>query len=375
MAAALEGVRILDLSRLLPGPLCTQILADLGAEVIKVESPHGGDYLRHIPPHIGESSASFAALNRGKRSICLDLKQAEDVGRFRALCRGVDVLVESFRPQVMERLGLGPETLLALHPELIYCRISGYGQTGPDATRAGHDINYAARAGVLGLGPTPTVLPVQIADVVGGALLPAIQILAALRRRDHGGGGVVIDAAMIDGAWAMMAMPLARHLGCGEALEPGGGLLSGGIPAYNIYPTSDGAIAVGALEPKFWEPICEALGRPDLKPLGVARDETGIKVIAELREIFGARSTAHWMELLGPLDCCVEPLRDPQLAHLQDPALVRRELTAEVEVGKQRVQLPLTPVVVGADHRRREGPPALGADTDSILAELDGGKR
>ena len=371
MTAALSGVRILDLSRLLPGPYCTQILGDLGAEVIKVEDPAGGDYLRHIPPLVGDVSASFAAINRGKRSICLDLKDDADVARLRGLCARCDILVESFRPGVMERLGVGPEVLRAEQPHLIYCRISGYGQEGPDRLRAGHDVNYAARAGVLGLGPRPSVLPVQVADLVGGALLPAIQILAALRRRDLCGEGATIDAAMIDGAWAMLAMPLARHLACAEPLEPGGGLLSGGIPAYNVYPTRDGSLAVGALEPKFWEPLCDAIERPDLKACGLARGEEGARVRGELRELFRRHTTAEWLERLDPLDCCVEPLRDPQSAHLEDPALARRTHVAEVELHGQRVTLPLLPVQVGEDVRRRAAPPVLGADTAALLAELD----
>ncbi|MFH1809614.1 MAG: CaiB/BaiF CoA-transferase family protein [Pseudomonadota bacterium] len=372
MTAPLDGVRVLDLSRLLPGPYLTQLLCDLGADVIKLEAPEGGDYLRHLPPLCGEVSAVFAALNRGKRSLALDLKDAQGRDQFLDLCERVDVVVESFRPGVLERLKLGPEVLQARNPRLILCRISGYGQQGPDALRAGHDLNYTARAGVLGMAAQPEVLPVQVADMVGGALLPAIQILAALRQRDREGHGAVIDAALVDGAWAMLVWPLAQHLACGEPLQPGAGYLQGGIPAYNCYPTADGALAVAALEPKFWEPLCEALQRPDLRPMGVATGEQGAAVKRELEALFRTRTTERWMQLLEPLDCCVEPVRDPRRAHLEDPALSRRDLVAEVEVSGQRVQLPLTPVVVGADTRSRLGPPALGQHSDEILAWLAG---
>ncbi len=370
MVAALDGVRIVDLSRLLPGPFLTQLLADLGAEVIKVEDPRGGDYLRHLPPQIGEFNAVFAAIHRGKRSVALDLKDPGDLAHFRDLCGSADVLVESFRPGVLERLGIGPDILRAAHPELIVCRLSGYGQDNPDAGRAGHDLNYVARAGLLGVSARPQVPPVQVADLVGGALYPAVQILAALRRRERDGEGCVIDAAMIDGAWSMLVWPLARHLGCAEPIEPGAGYLHGGVPAYGCYSTADGALAVGALEPKFWEPLCEAIERPDLKALGVARGEEGARVRAELEALFRTRSTADWMALLGPLDCCVEPVRAPGDAHLEDPALARRELVAEIPVGDTRAMLPLSPVVVGEDHRRREGPPGLGEHTEEVLAEL-----
>lgn len=367
MTAALESIRILDLSRLLPGPYLTQLLADLGAEVIKVEGPDSGDYLRHMPPLAGQVGAAFAALNRGKRSVCLDLKKPADIEKFLGLLVTADVLLESFRPGVMERLGLGPDTLLAHHPRLVFCRISGYGQTGPDALRAGHDLNYVARSGLLGLMPEPTVLPVQVADLVGGALLPAVQILAALRLRDSSGQGAVIDAAMIDGAWATMVMPLARHLGGGISLDPGRGVLCGGVPSYNIYRSKDGALAVGALEPKFWQPFCRAIGLEHQENNGLAQGDQGKRVQQEVQAVLETRTNEQWLEILGPLDCCVEPVRHPATAHIEDPALSRRTLVDEVDLGQHKALLPLSTLQVGQDTRVRTGPSELGADNQKIL--------
>lgn len=371
MTSALGGLRVLDLSRLLPGPYMTQMLADLGAEVIKVEDPNGGDYLRHLPPRVGHNddvNVVFAAIHRGKRSVALDLKADADKQAFLDLCTSADILVESFRPGVMERLALGPEDLRAIAPKLIYCRISGYGQgSDPDQARAGHDLNYVARAGLLGLTSAPQVPPAQIADLVGGAMLPTIQILAALRLRDQTGQGCTIDAALIDGAWALQIWPLARGLGAQQHSLPGDEILYGGVPAYACYPTQDGALAVAALEPKYWEPLVRALGRQDLQHDGLSKGARGDQVQAELHNIFATRSTQAWMALLGPLDCCVEPVRSPEQAAIAEPAFQRFQFVDDVDINGQTVRLPLSPLRVGPDSRPRQGPPSLGEGNADLL--------
>ena len=227
MASPLDGIRILDLSRLLPGPFCTQLLADLGAEVIKIEDPQGGDYLRWVPPLLDDgTSVLFHALNRGKKSVTLDLKSADGLKHFRALAAAADVVVESFRPGVMEKLGLAPSSLLREFPRLVVCSISGYGQQGPLRLRAGHDINYVARSGALSLMAAPTVLPVQIADLAAGAWPAAMQICAALVGRARSGVGAIVDVSMKDGVTGLLSMMLARTL-AGEDVSSGRDLLVG----------------------------------------------------------------------------------------------------------------------------------------------------
>ena len=378
MTSPLAGLRVLDLSRLLPGPYMTQMLADMGAEVIKIENPDGGDYLRHLPPRVGGGegiNAVFAAIHRGKRSITLNLKKPADVEKMLQLCSQADVLVESFRPGVMERLGLGPDHIRTAAPRLIYCRISAYGQgENAEQKRAGHDLNYVARAGLLGQLDQAAVPPAQIADLVGGAMLPAIQILAALRLRDQTGQGCTIDAAMIDGAWSMMVWPLARALGAKMTDRPGEQILYGGVPAYACYATADGALSVAALEPKFWEPLMHALQRQDLLYDGLSKDSRGDEVRQILTEIFATKTTAQWMDLLAPLDCCVEPVRTTLEATQKEPAFQRYPMQAEIEIKGHMVALPLSPLLVEKDRRSRQAPPDLGEANAEFLHNLTTGE-
>lgn len=306
MASPLDGIRILDLSRLLPGPFCTQLLADLGAEVIKIEDPQGGDYLRWVSPLLDDgTSVLFHALNRGKKSVTLDLKSADGLKHFRALAAAADVVVESFRPGVMEKLGLAPSSLLREFPRLVVCSISGYGQQGPLRLRAGHDINYVARSGALSLMAAPTVLPVQIADLAAGAWPAAMQICAALVGRARSGVGAIVDVSMKDGVTGLLSMMLARTL-AGEDVSSGRDLLVGGVPCYGIYATSDGFLAVGALEPKFWTALCEALAEPEL-----SGRHFDIDARATLAAIFATKSTAHWTQVFASVDACVEAVLSP----------------------------------------------------------------
>ena len=264
----LEGVRILDLTRLLPGAYCTLLLADLGADVIKIEEPGRGDYMRWMGPVVGEQSALFNALNRNKRSVVLDLKSDHGRTAFLKLAETAGVVVEGNRPGVMDRLSIGWEVLHTLKPSLVLCSITGYGQDGPMAMSAGHDLNYMAAAGALGLngapGGPPLPLGVQVADLGGGGMGGAIAILAALFDVSRGGGGRHLDVAMMEGALAWTAAVAADAAAGGTAPERGRGRLTGGIPCYRVYSCADGYLSVGALEPKFWEALCTALDRPDL---------------------------------------------------------------------------------------------------------------
>jgi crotonobetainyl-CoA:carnitine CoA-transferase CaiB-like acyl-CoA transferase len=302
----LAGIRVLDLSRLLPGPFCTQLLCDLGAEVIKVEDPEGGDYLRWTPPLLDDgTSVLFHALNRGKKSVTLDLKSAAGATALRKLLAAADVVVESFRPGVMEKLGFSPHQLQSEFPRLVVCSISGYGQTGPLRLRAGHDVNYVARAGATALMKAPTLLPVQVADLAGGAWPAAMQICAALVGRGKSGRGAVIDVSMKDGVVGLLSMMLARTL-VGDEIAGGKDLLVGAVPCYGVYATSDGFLSVGALEPKFWASFCAALQQPDLRDASF--DESSRSLIAA---VLGAQTTAHWASVFKDFDACVEPVLSP----------------------------------------------------------------
>src|SRR5688572_18299423 len=295
--SALSGLKVLDLSRLLPGGFCSLLLADFGADVLKVEDTGMGDYVRWSPPyHEGADdsakSALFLSLNRGKRSIRLNLK--DEAGRevLLRLVREHDVLLESFRPGVMDRLGVGYERLREENQRLVYCAITGYGQDGPFALRAGHDTNYLARIGLLDLTGDPDGPPVQsggqIADLGGGALMAAFGILAALRERERSGEGQLVDVSMTDGALSWLAMDAARHLAGGAPPRRGRVELAGGLLCYRPYRCADGWVAFGALEPKFWRAWCEGIGRPEL----VERqfDAVGSETHREVEAVFATRT-------------------------------------------------------------------------------------
>ena len=376
--SALEGVRVLDLSRLLPGGFCSLLLADFGADVIKVEDTGMGDYVRWAPPRYegaepSAGSALFLALNRGKRSIRVDLKSPEGREVLLRLARGADVLLESFRPGVMDRLGVGYETLREVNPRLVYCAITGYGQDGPLAGRAGHDMNYLARVGLLGLtgeadGP-PVQAAGQIADLGGGAMMAAFGILAALRERDRSGEGQLVDVSMADGALSWLAMDAARYLASGAAPRRGGLELAGGLLCYRPYRCSDGWVTLGALEPKFWQAWCRGVGREDL--IERQFEPPGSEAHAEVEAVFAARSREEWEAFGAEHDCCLEPVLG--LDEALDSSLVRaREMVAALEQpgAEEPVRLLGVPVKLSrtpGDPARAPGP-ALGEHTDDVLA-------
>lgn len=371
-ALPLQGVRVLDLSRLLPGPYATLVLADLGADVVKVEDPAGGDYLRWMPPMAGAQSGWFHALNRNKRSIGLDLRRPEGPAALLRLARRFDVVVESFRPGVMARLGIGWEELSRENPGLVLCSISGYGQDGPYRDRAGHDIDYVALAGVLAVnGPPdrPVPLGVQVADVAGGSWPAVTGILAALLGRAATGRGAWIDVAMAEGALAMLALQQGAADAEGRALRRGGEQLNGGSACYSVYRTRDGRfVALGALEPKFFRAFCEAAGRPELAALQFDGDGRGPR--AEVEAIFAARTWEEWREFAARHDVCVMPVLEGDEPR-RDPHLVHRGSFVEVPTPWEGRAMPglASPVRVRGLEAPRRSAPELGADTDAVLRE------
>ena len=361
----LTGIRILDLTRLLPGAYCTLLLADMGADVIKVEEPGAGDYMRWTPPLAGGQSALFNAINRNKRSVTLNLKT--DAGRdlLLRLVEGADVLVEGNRPGVMDRLGLGWEVVHARNPRLVMCSITGYGQDGPFASRAGHDLNYMATAGGLGLngerdGP-PVPPAVQVADIGGGGLQPAVAILGALVGVQRGGEGRWIDASMTDGAVSWLALALATHAG-GETVARGHQRLSGRFACYRVYACKDGGYySVAALEPKFWSALCGALERPDLVDLQYSDDSV---VHVALEEMFASRTRLEWQRRLSALDACCEPVLDIDEVP-SHPQIAARRLIETHETGVE-----VRPAIRLSEGWRRRDAPRLGEHSKEVLAEL-----
>lgn len=362
----LNGIRILDLSRLLPGPYCSLALAQLGAEVIKIEEPGTGDYTRLLSPGL------FAVVNRGKQSITLDLKKASDVAHLHRLVVDADVLLESFRPGVMEKLGCGYQTLKALNPKLVYCALTGYGHTGPWRDKAGHDMNYCGSAGVLEqTGPSngpPALSNFQIADLAGGSMVAALGIVAAVYGARASGTGCFIDAAMLDGTFALQSVTLATIRTIGRSNPRGADMLSGALPNYSVYACSDGKhMAVGALEAKFFQAFCAAVGRPELAKRTLSPGPGGDATRAELTALFATKTRDEWAELLADADCCVTPILTPEEA-MQTPQALARGLVEEVG-GKPASAAPL--MFDGVRPAPLSAAPLLGADNARLLRPMD----
>ncbi len=366
-ALVLNHFRVLDLSLLLPGPYCTRILADFGAEVIKIERPGGSDWVRHTPPLRDGVGILFRALNRGKKSLTLNLKS--DAGRdlFRRLVESADLLVESFRPGVMERLGVGYEHLSQINPHLVYCSLSGYGPSGPYRRRPGHDLNYAGLAGLLDLtGPRdgpPVLLGAPIADI-GGALWATVGILLALlaRERSDSRPGQRVDGSLLGGALACMPMAVAHAVG-GQPLERGASTLTGGVVCYAIYETQEGGyVTLAALEPQFWAAFCRAVEREDLIGQQFTPAIPGQPAYDALCDLFKTRTRQAWVEALAGVDACCEPVY--AVAEALESAPVKG-LGMLSDAGL------LPPIQLSAQPARLGRPaPALGAHTDGLLREL-----
>ncbi|HOX27658.1 MAG TPA: CaiB/BaiF CoA-transferase family protein [bacterium] len=371
MAGPLSGVRVLDLSRLLPGPYCTMLLADLGAEVIKIEDPDQGDYIRWLPPYIDGVGAKFLALNRNKRSATLNLKT--DAGReiFLNLLPRYDVVVESFRPGVMDKLGIGYSTAAGIKPGIIYCSLTGYGQNGPYADRAGHDINYIATSGLLAMTGVKDGLPVLPGIPIGdmsGALFAALGILAALMESRGTGRGRHVDISLSDSAFAMLPMNLADYTAGLKEQERGKNDLNGGNPCYGVYETADSKfVCLGAIEPKFFKKFCALAGKSELEVLHHGTGNDREKLEAELTALFKTRSAAEWIDLLEGADVCFGPVKSFAEA-LDDPQIRARGLAFEVPTGKGGV-MPQMGAPFKMSDDAHSAPPGFGEHTSILLAE------
>ena len=311
--APLEGFHVLDLTLLLPGPLCTQILRDMGARITKIEPPPPGDYAALSPPMAGNISAGYQALNRGKEITSLDLKSDEGLEQFYELAKTADVVVEGFRPGVIDRLKIGFDKLQELNPGIIVCSISGYGASGPLVARAGHDINYQALAGVLsisgGSGPSPPNPQLQIADTAAGSYAAAMLILAALLEREKTGHGRHIDCSMSEQLLPLMTTGYSAAGAWGRSPRRDGETLSGGAPSYHIFRTADGKfMTLGALEPKFWQGALEALGLMELADVSPVSSEDSAAAIGKLAEVFATKTRDQWAEIFANVDACCEPV-------------------------------------------------------------------
>ncbi|MGI9491143.1 MAG: CaiB/BaiF CoA transferase family protein [Geminicoccaceae bacterium] len=365
MDAPLSGIKVLDFSTLLPGPMASLILAEAGADVIKVERPEGGDGLRGYAPKWGDDSASFALLNRGKKSLALDLKEPAARARLRPFIREADIVLEQFRPGVMDRLGLGYRDLIKVKPDLIYCAITGYGQSGPKRHRAGHDLNYVGDAGLLSLSmgdrDRPMVPPALVADIAGGSYPAVINLLLALRHRDQTGEGAFLDISMTDNLFPFMFWALGEGQITGRWPGNGEGALAGGSPRYQLYPTSDGEIlAVAALEEKFWKAFCQAI---DLdQPLrNDARNPAASR--QAITEIIASKPADHWRQIFDEADCCCTIVQSIEQA-IDDPHFQARDVFDAQLEGSMGSAMPALPVPIAkifrADPESTESAPALG---------------
>lgn len=412
MGLPLQGIRVLDLSRLLPGGFCSLLLADLGADVLKVEDTGAGDYIRLSPPYVegvedSAKSALFMSLNRNKRSIRLDLKHERGREALLELVRDYDVVLESFRPGVLDRLGVGYERMRAVNPGIVYCAISGYGQTGPKRDAAGHDMNYLGLVGLLGLTGEPGGPPIQsagqIADLGGGALMAAFGILAALRERDGSPGvpareavparegrpgspahpghpgrparagsgeGQVVDVSMSDGALSWLAMVAGAYFADGVVPGRGGLPLAGSLVCYRPYECADGWVTLGALEPKFWQAWCRGVGREDL--IERQFEAPGSEAHAEAQAIFRTRTRAQWEQFAREHECCLEPVLD--LDEALDSELVRaREMVVAIDqpgaaAPVRQLGVPVKLARTPGSHARLPSP-TLGEHTEEVLRE------
>jgi crotonobetainyl-CoA:carnitine CoA-transferase CaiB-like acyl-CoA transferase len=377
--APLSGITVLDLTRLLPGGFCTQMLADFGADVIKVEDTGAGDYIRQAPPYYGDESldeqgtrsALYLSLNRSKRSIRLDLKSDAGRAAFMKLAATADVLVEGFRPGVTERLGVDYESVKAVNPGIVYCAITGYGQDGPNRDRAGHDLNYLASTGLLAMtgaeGGTPVQPAAQIGDIGGGAMTAAFGIVTALIEKQRTGTGQMVDISMTDGALSWLAMVAGRYFNDGHVPHRGELELAGALVCYLPYETADGWVACGALEPKFWRAFCEGSGHPEL--VEVQFEKPGGAGWEKVAAVFRERTRAEWRAFNDEHDCCIEPILELDEALESDLVRERGMVLEFDQPGAGTVRQLANPVKLSVTPALDPKPaPGIGADTAEVLA-------
>lgn len=364
--APLGGLRVIDLSRLLPGAFATLMLAELGAEVIKVEDPRGGDPMRHLPPLVQGRGIYHLLLDRGKKSVALDLRDPGSAPVLDRLLDSADVVVESFRPGTARKLGVAGSQIHARHPRIVHCAITGYGQTGPYAERPGHDLNYVAVSGLLAADrPDPTRLPrMFIADVGGGAMSAVIGILAALVGRARSGQGTTIDISMHEAALYWLMVPAARELVAGGRDAEGELPTFGDHACYNVYRTKDDElVALGALEAKFWVSFCGAVGRADLAARHLTTPADQAALIEEVRALFRTRTRAEWLALFSRHDVCLTPVNTPAEAFV-DPHVAARGTVQATSAGRT-----VRPPFLEASPEL-EPAPAVGAHTQAVLDAL-----
>jgi len=369
MPAPLDGITVLDLTRLLPGPFATQLLADLGADVIKIEHPAVGDYMRAVPPSVDDTSYPFLMVNRNKRSLAVDLKEPEGQEIVRKLALRADVFIEQFRPGVTKRLGVDYARIRRINPRIVYCAHTGYGQTGPYAGFPGHDLNFEALAGILSVSrdATPTIPAVPISDLSSG-FMAAFAILAALRTRDRTGKGEFIDVSIFDVSFSLMVLNIARYLGAGEEPTPSE-IIAGHWPFYNLYETEDRLwLAVAAVEPKFWRRLVDLMGLPELAGKQFVDFPERDEVLARMRARFREKPRSEWLTMFEPQDLPVTAVQRFADA-MVDPQVVARGLLRGANLGGLGRRVVLTHP---AKYTRTRVVPArtvpeMGADTERIL--------
>lgn len=374
MSGYLEGLRVLDLSRLLPGPYASLLLAEMGADVIKVEDTRTGDAARAIPPMIGDTSAVYMALNAGKRNISVDLKKEEGREIVLRLVKTYDIVIDGFRPGTLKRLGLGYDALKQANPGVILCALTGYGQTGAYRDRAGHDLNYQSLSGIVELtgraGEAPGLPGTQMADL-SGSYAAVLSILGAVFKRLRTGEGAFLDVSMCESLLALQPITMAEVFCSGARPSRGGTPLNGRFVCYNIYETKDGRhMSFGALEPKFFMAFCEATERPDLMAHHYAEANENSEPYREFRELFRSRSQAEWVELLKDVDACCEPVLNladfEEHEHFKSRNLVRSRELPGGHVFKRVTNLPA--LSEGEENLRPSA--GLGEHSDEILREL-----
>jgi len=372
----LDGVRVLDLTRLLPGDYCTMILGDMGAEVIKVEEPGLGDYIRWVPPLINGQSVCHLMLNRNKKSMKLNLKSEKGKEVFFKLVERSDVIIECFRPGVVKKLGIDYESVGKVNQRIVYCSMSGYGQDGPYRDMPGHDVNYIGYGGVLGItgssGGAPVIPGVQIADLTTG-LMAVASILAALLAREKMGRGQYIDVSFLDVVASLIVLPAAFYVGEGKPPKRGEWLLNGGFPCYNVYETKDGKhITIGCLEEEFWANLCRALGVMDFVKYQYTSDDAKLREMFQtVRKIFKTRTLNEWIALLSREDVPCGPVYDLDEV-FRDPQILHRKMIIEVEYpGLGKIRQLSTPMKFSeAPCEIRNPAPSFGEHTEQILRWL-----
>ena len=371
----LAGLKVLDLTRLLPGPLCTLHLADMDADVIKIEDTGAGDYSRSLGAVKTEMSPFFHLANRNKKSVALDLRAEEGRAVFLKMAETADIIVESFRPGVVDKLGVGYEAVNAINPRIVYCAISGYGQDGPWKDKAGHDLNYLSVAGIAeqigGREGGPIQANFQIADLAGGTLSAAMGILAAVVDATRTGQGRFVDVSMTDCSFAHGIIQLASLNTFGDTLPRGRDMLTGGLPCYNIYETADGGhMGVGSLEKKFWDMVCDTLERPDLKEKHTIYGEEADQVRDEVAAIFKSKTRDEWTAIFKDVDCCVTPILSMKEALEHEQIKARQMVLTVDDPTDGPIKEAAFPIKFSEDGENPATPaPKQGADTEQVLSE------